>query len=120
MVILDRESRRIAIFELTCPLDANVNDAHARKEGKYAPLVADLSRSMSVLHFSVEVLVRGQISKPNRSRYKCLAFGFCSEPKGVTRSLVSNSSRAALLGSYSLFSAQNAPSWAPISPLTVR
>ena len=66
--------RKAIVFELTCPWDANVQRSHAYKEDKYAPLVADLSRDFTVYHFSVEVTVRGQISKENRSRMKAFIF----------------------------------------------
>ena len=111
-VILNRNSRRIALLELTCPWDSNVTNAHRYKEEKYASLVADLARDFKVFHYSVEISVRGQVSKENRSRLKSLAYEFCHESKLVTRSLINYGSKAALLGSFSLFSARNEPSWA--------
>ena len=109
---MNRDARRIALLELTCPWDSNVDNAHRYKEEKYALLVADLARDFKVFHYSVEISVRGQVSKENRSRLKSLAFEFCQEPKLVSRSLVNYGSKAALLGSFSLFSARNEPSWA--------
>ena len=111
LFFIDRTRRRIALLELTCPWDSNVNRSHEFKENKYAPLVADLSHNYKVFQFSVEVTVRGQISKENKSRLKCFAYEFCSDSKNVFKLLVKNGSKAALLGSYSLFSARNEPSW---------
>ena len=120
VVILNRESRRIALLELTCPWDKNVDNAHSFKQEKYSPLMADLSRTYTTFQFSVEVSVRGQVTKANRSRLKCLAYEFCLEPKKVTDSLIKNGSKAALLCSYSIFTARNEPSWMSPRHLTIR
>ena len=57
--LINEDSREIVVFELTCPWESNIERNHTYKEGKYAPLVADLSRNFKVFHFSVEVAARG-------------------------------------------------------------
>ena len=111
LVIVNRQLQRLMLFELTCPWDSNIENAHSFKDSKYAPIVADLSNMFKVFHYSVEVSVRGQLTKSNRARLKSLAFEFCSDSKNINRSLITHASKASLLCSYSIFSARNEPSW---------
>ena len=120
LFIVDEVTKEAVVFELTCPWDTNITSSHTYKEEKYAPLVADLSRSFKTYHFSFEVSARGQITKSNRARIKELAFRSCSEPRKITKSLITNISKAALLSSYSLFSARKEPTWANPNPVIVR
>ena len=66
----------------------------------YASLVADLARDFKVFHYSLEISVRGQVSKENHFRLKSLAYEFCLESKLVTRSLINYGSKDALLRSF--------------------
>ena len=72
--IFNESTREAIVFELTCPSDDNINRSHIYKEEKYAPLVADLSRHYRTYHFSVEVSVRGQISRDNKTRLKAFIY----------------------------------------------
>ena len=98
--------------KLTCPWDSNIERSHTYKEEKYAPLVADLSRTFRTFHFSVEVSVRGQVTGANKSRLKAFVYRVCSEPKRVFKDLVPICSKVALLSSFSVFTARSEPSWA--------
>ena len=109
--IINESSRESVVFELTCPWDDNIARSHNYKEEKYAPLVADLSQSYKTFHFSVEVSVRGQISRDNKQRLKALTYRVCSDPKPVFKSIVPVLSKSALLSSFSIFSARAEPSW---------
>ena len=111
LVIVNRQLKRFMVFELTCPWDSNIENAHSFKDTKYAPLVADLSNDYKVFHYSVEVSVRGQLTKSNRARLKSMAYEFCYDSKKITKSLVKHASKASLLCSYSIFSARNEPTW---------
>ena len=62
------------MLELTCPWDSNVVQSHNYKQEKYAPLVADLSCRYTVFHYSIEISVRGQISKENQGRIRLLFY----------------------------------------------
>ena len=99
--------------------DSNVSHSQAFKEGKYAPLVADLSRRFSVCQFSVEVIVRGQVSRDNKSRLKAFVFKSCINPGKLARRVVKCGSKAALLASYSIFSARKEPTWTAPPPLII-
>ena len=59
---MNEESREVVLFELTCPWERNIDRSHEFKENKYAPIVADMSRSYRVYSFSVEVAARGLIT----------------------------------------------------------
>ena len=108
------------MLELTCPWDNNIERSHTFKEEKYSTLVADLSIHYRVKYYPIEVSVRGQVSKGNRSRFKSFIYDCCLDPKGPTKSTVANCSKIALLCSFSLFSARKEPAWSSPSPLRFR
>ena len=110
LFLVDESAREIVLLELTCLWDTNTERSHNYKE-KYAPLITDLSRNFKLFPFSVEVSVRGQVSKVNRTRLKLFAYRCCRHPKKVTVGLISNCSKSSLLCSYSIFMARREPSW---------
>ena len=118
--LVNETSREAVIFELTCPWDSNVDRSHSFKEEKYSPLVADLARSFSVSQFSVEITVRGQVTKANRARLKSFAYRCCCDSREITKLLLKNCSKASLLCSYSVFHARKEPTWTGPPPLIVR
>ena len=120
LVLVNETAREVTILELTSPWDTNIERSHAYKEEKYAPLVADIARNFKVSLFSVEVSVRGQVSKANRARLKSFSYRCCDDPKATTKLLINNCSRAALLCSFSIFTSRNEPSWTSPAPLNVR
>ena len=120
LFLVDESAREVVLLELTCPWDHNISRSHEYKQEKYAPLVADLSHHFKVFHFSVEVSVRGQISKGNRARLKAFVYRCCREPKTTTGRLVSHCSRISLLCSYSVFCARKEPTWSSPQLLAVR
>ena len=119
IVVINRLSQEVIVFELTCPWDANIIRSHTLKSEKYAPLIADLSQRHVVSFYAVEVSARGQISKDNRSRLKSLLLKCCNAPRAALKSLITVSSKAALLSSYSIFCARGEPTWEDPLPLVV-
>ena len=109
--IVNESTREVIVFELTCPWDNNIARSHSYKEDKYAPLVADLSRSYKTFHFSIEISVRGQVSSDNKRRLKAFVYRACTEPKPIFKSIVRICSKVALLSSFSIFMARSEPSW---------
>ena len=105
---------------MTCPRYRNIERSHTFEEEKNAPLSADLSNMYKVYTFSVEVSARGQVTANNRARLKALAYRCCRDAKIVTNLLIKNGSKAALLTSFSIFSARNEPSWIDPPPLIAR
>ena len=116
--IVNETSREVILFELTCPWDANIDRSHTFKENKYAALVADLSQTYKTYNFSIEISVRGQVSSANKSRLKSFIYRACEEPKQIFKPIVQACSKAALLSSFSVFTARNEPSWENPSLLT--
>ena len=120
LFIINEETRVAVVFELTCPWDNNIERSHNYKEEKYSSLVTDLARDFTVFQFSVEVSVRGQLTGPNKARLKNLSYRCCRDAKAVTKSLYENMSKAALLSSFSIFSARREPSWMSPAPLVIK
>ena len=60
LFLVNESQSLLVLFELTSPWETNIDSNHTYKEGKYAPLVADLSRNFTVFQFSVEVSARGR------------------------------------------------------------
>ena len=120
LVLIDEQSRTVVIFELTCPWETNIDRNHEYKEGKYAPLVADLSRAFNVSQFSVEISARGLITRQNKARLKLFAMKCCDVSNTEVKKLVAGCSKASILSSFSIFHARNEPSWSSPPPLNVR
>ena len=120
LFLINESTRVILLLELTCPWDSNIERANSYKQEKYAPLIADLSNHFTVFQFSIEVSVRGQISKGNRARIKSFVYRCCRDPKKATGSILKSCSKLSLLCSYSIYCARKEPSWSSPHPLTVR
>ena len=110
-------SQEVVVFELTCPWDRNIASSHNRKSEKYAPLIADLSHTRVVSFYPIEVSARGQITKENRARLKSFLLKCCSDPRAISKTIISIASKAALLSSYSIFCARKEPTWEDPAPL---
>ena len=115
--MISESSRKAIIFELTCPWDSDVQRSHTFKEEKYAPLVANLARHYSLYHFSVEVSVRGQISKENKAQLKAFVYPLCDTLGKLADEMVKDCWKAALLSSFSIFCARKEASLMGPPPL---
>ena len=112
IVVLNRADRRIIIFELTVPWDSNVENAHRMKMDKYAALVSDLEgNGYKVFLFCFEVSVRGQLTKANRARLKAFLYRAMPAGRSDFMKLAASVSKAALLGSFSIFCARDEEHW---------
>ena len=85
--------------------------SHDLKMKKYASLVNDLSHRYSVEVFCFEVSVRGQLSKSNKARLKSFLLQVKGQRRPSAVKLITSVSKAALLSSFSLFSARNEIVW---------
>ena len=64
LVVISRQSKQIALFELTCPLDRNLHKANSFKSNKYSSMQTDLeAKGWKVYLVAFEVSSRGQILK---------------------------------------------------------
>ena len=121
LVIVNEREKQIIIFELSVPWDSNINSAHLFKLNKYSALKLDLQAAgFDTFLFCCEVSVRGQISKSNKSQLKTFLFKSTDHPKSKFKSFINNISKAALLGSFTIFNARNELSWNTITPLSVK
>ena len=109
--LVNRAAKKVILFELTVPWDANISSSHDLKEQKYAALVRDLSLDYHVEFYCFEVSVRGQVSKANRARLKSFLYNSTGMNRNATVKLINSVSKAALLGSFSIFSARNESTW---------
>ena len=107
LFLVNRQLRKVVLFELTVPWDSNVDTSHDLKVRKYAPLINDLS--VEVFYF--EVSVRGQLTKVNKARVKSFLWQISGQRRPSAVKLITGISRAALLSSFSIFSARNEPTW---------
>ena len=120
IVIVNEMSQEVVVFELTCPWDTNIARSHSFKSEKYAPLVADLSRTRVASFYSIEVSARGQVTKENHSRLKSFLLKCCSDSRAVSKKITNIASKAALLSSYSIFCARKEPTWENPAPIVIR
>ena len=82
-------------------MNSNIARSHNHRSGKYAPLISDLSNRFVVSFYPVEVSARGQITKDNHARFKSFLFKCCSDPRAISKRIISIASKVALLSSYS-------------------
>ena len=121
LVIVNEKEKQIIIFELSVPWDSNISSAHIYKVNKYSALKLDLQAAgFDTFIFCCEVSVRGQISKSNKSQLKTFLFKSTDHPKSKFKTFINNISKAALLGSFTIFNARNEPSWNTLTPLSVK
>ena len=121
LVLVDRQLRQVVLFELTVPWDRNVTNAHEYKMGKYASLSLDLERAgFKVDLFCFEVSVRGQISKANRARLKCLIHKYTNSGRTGLKSLIVSISKASLISSFAIFCARDEAHWSLNGDLSVQ
>ena len=104
MFLINRDSSKVILFELTVPWDMNINGSHDLKSRKYASLRGDLEHQFSVS-------IRGFVSKANKARLKSFLLNSTGLRRASAVSLITNVSKAALLGSFSIFSARNESMW---------
>ena len=88
LVVILRSNKRIALFELTCPLERNIHTANTYKRDKYSGMQGDLEDKGWKVHLvPYEVSSRGQILKSTKSsiittskisRLKSKQNNFCS------------------------------------------
>ena len=110
IVIIDRRSGDLYIFELTCSFDRDENFwfAHTEKSNKYAYLLTDITELKPHIT-AFEVGTRGFVSKDNSDRLKSL-HKFCR--RNIKFSVfMKNISALAVNASYYLFICRKDPVW---------
>ena len=100
ITILDKQNEKFHIFELTCPLEENIDKRHTDKSNKYAHFITDISTvKTSVKAF--EVSSRGYLSPQNHTHLKEL-HRFC-KPEVKLSTFKKNISTLSLYSSYHIW-----------------
>ena len=118
MFLYDEVAKTAMIAELTVPFETNTQKAHERKHNKYSSLVTDLDRAgikASLVCF--EVGSRGVITKVNVSRIRSLAKFTKTK---ISKKILRDISKLALLGSYSIWNSREQPVWDNIDHLNFK
>lgn len=114
IVIWSASARTAILIELTCPAEEGIAAAQARKEGKYAQLVASINDSPWSAHlFTIEVGARGFVAHSVRRCFKKLGFTNRS-----ASSLCKTLSMTAARCSYAIYLARKTKNW-PIPDLLI-
>ena len=71
IVIIDKVKKELHIFELTCPLETNIEKRHLDKQNKYAHFVKDITAFTTTIT-AFEVSSRGFINKRNHQHLQAL------------------------------------------------
>ena len=110
IVFIDRKSKLIYLWVLTCSFEKNIDSAHLRKNNKYFGPKKDLLEAGWTTHLiPFEVRSRGKISRKNNETLKNtikLVNNYTQHKK-----LVTELSQISLLASFSIFQACCQPSW---------
>ncbi len=73
LVIYDKQSKEIFIFELSVPFERNIQDTHKKKIDRYEILISDIKQEgYKVKYYAVEIGSRGHITNDNSNRIKDL------------------------------------------------
>jgi hypothetical protein len=111
LVVISRQSKQIALFELTCPLDRNLHKANSFKSNKYSSMQTDLeAKGWKVYLVAFEVSSRGQILKHTQTDIFHTLKHFkikIHEQSKVIKSL----SKISLLCTFSIFHAHQTKEW---------
>ena len=68
---IDNENKTITIIELTIPFETNIDNAHQRKQDRYASLTHDITATGWKCNLlCIEIGSRGLITPQNKSRLK--------------------------------------------------
>jgi hypothetical protein len=120
LVMLNRSSHHIVLFELSVPFERNIQNTHTRKVKRYEQLISDIEdNKYRVNYYPVEIGSRGYIDKDNANRIKSIAHKYC---KDVNISSFKNTiCKTSLIGSYVIYHSKFDESWInpPLIDVTV-
>ena len=118
LVIISRQSKSIALLELTCPLERNLHKANSFKNDKYASMQEDLeARGWKVHLVPFEVSSRGQILKHTQHNIFTTLKHFNIKIH-AQKKLIRSLSKISLLCTFSIFHAFQTKEW--VNPALLR
>ena len=108
IVILDKKSKTVHIFELTVPFESNIVSRNISKNNKYAYLSTDITFFKPTIT-AFEIGVRGTVTEENRKRLKSI-HTFCDK-KISFKTFSTNISAIAINSSYLIYNCRKEPTW---------
>ena len=108
IIIIDKKKKTFNIFELTCPMEPNINKRNSEKSRKYSHFLTDITCYTPTLT-CFEVGSRGYVSPDNHARLKIL-HSFC-KPGIKIRKFKENISALSLYSSYATFVNRKEHQW---------
>ena len=100
----------ILIYELTCPFEANLENAHTFKSEKYSSLVSDIENNgYSCLYVPFEIGSRGLV--PRRVKLSLCSLLFQTTKIKNPSKYIKYFSKISLLSSYTIFHRRKEPNW---------
>ena len=106
ITILDNTNKTFNIFELTCPLFANIDKQHDYKTNKYAHFLTDISHLKTTVT-AFEITSTGHITKRNHTHLQAL-HKFC-KPGIKLSNFKKNISALSIYSSYHIWLCRNDP-----------
>ena len=117
--VISRQTKHIALFELTCPLERNLDKANSFKSGKYAGMQSGLEeRGWKVFNVPFEVSSRGQILKHTRINILNTLKQFKIKITAQSK-LITSLSKISLLCTFAIFHAYLTKGGGSIRPSSV-
>ena len=108
ITIWDKDQNKFHMFELTCPLDRNIEMRHLEKTNKYAHFLTDITHiSTTVTAFEISSL--GNVTTENKKRLATL-HKFC-KPGTKLSTFVKNISSLSIYSSYHIWLCRNDPTF---------
>ena len=108
ITILDTVNKKFHIFELTCPLFANIDKQHDYKTNKYAHFLTDISHLKTTVT-AFEITSTGHISTRNHTHLQAL-HKFC-KPGIKLSNFKKNISALSIYSSYHIWLCRNDPTF---------
>ena len=110
LCFIDSNKKDIILIELTVPFETNIQEAHTRKQDRYATLIRDITKAgWNPVELCIEVGARGLITPENKKRLMDM-IRLCKckvKYPGLRDSIVKN----VLFGSYVIFYSRSEHVW---------
>ena len=106
ITIWDKENDKFHMFELTVPLDRNIDARHLEKSNKYAHFVTDITHLQTTVT-AFEVSSTGNLTADNKKRISTLQ-KFC-KPGTKLNTFLKNISCLSIYSSYHIWFCRNDP-----------
>ena len=115
IVIIDKISKNVPVFELTVPAEHRLEISHKLKQEKYEHFCSDsVNHKVSVVPFEIGSHT-GHVNSQNKSSLNTL-HKFCQKSIKLKK-FTHNISAIAVLGSFYIFNCRNLDNWDTMDPI---